>query len=1281
MFRTRLRYILLFLLFNNNFLHAQNWQELNDSLSYYFERSDFNKAVPVARKIAAMAQKESGDSSESYGTALNNLAFLLQKINDNKGAENNYRKSMDIRLQLHSPDHDDCLNVVQSLGAIIRSSGRKEEAIALYTKYLKELDQKGKQITQAGIMTRYRRAEVYLETAIPAEAKPDLLFIADNSYPMLADTVVYYNTCDYLVKFFFPNENNIAVAAPYFLQYAALCKWVDGSGSPEYLYALYNLAGLYSRGGKFDKAEPVMKQVVDGYLQLEGKTSQQYITAATNYVSLLLKNKKLPDAEKIINAIIEEHKKIYGETSTEYEEVLYKSAMAFFQGGAIENGDNAMKKTILTCRQQGDPQRLMKRLLSLDSVYITHDKFNRRELLLSEILALQEKNQVLKDSVWSLKISSLAGIYVDKGDYANASMLAEKYDSLTQQCFKGDNEEYLQSRRVAGYFFSLTERMDKAERYYQEALRVAKKIWKENSVEYAKLLRNVGTMYYNSGLYKKSTELLKSAAAIFEQSDSTVYDQLADTYHKLGGSFDLRAEKTSEEFYLRKAVEVGKKIADGNKIRAILSNNLAYHYESTKQYSRADSMYEDTRTYTNLPGQPIYNQYLIAGVQQAVNAVNWGYPQKGEAAIRQILKESTAFYKDSNARDDRFILFICEYYRITQQYPLAVDWGKKMLSQAKRKMGEDNPGMVSTLVILSRLFFESGNFKEAEEVISQMNRISLTSMLKNFEVLSDSEKEKYIANKVSTQHLSNSLLLREKNVSAEFIKETFDQTLLLKSLILSENRRITAAVLNSSDTVLKRLYRDWLSIRQTLAKEYAKPKQLRQAGLEATEERADRIQKEITGRSSGLMKQQQTSRVSLRDLQQSLAEDEAIIEFVYFGVFRKSADSAMYAAFVLRKNKQPEFVPLCEKMELQKLFDSAGSTATGMVNRFYRGTEIRNNSTATALGSQLYKLIWAPLEPYLKGVKKINYSPAGKLYSIAFHAIPVDSTRLLMDKYTLQQFTSTRQVALNKIETGSKKIGSIALFGDPAFSLDSSAMVKLKRPGQTASEIITAQDRGTRGGSWVDLPGTAVEVEKVKQLFDKQALSANLFTKASATEENLKSLNGNAPQVLHIATHGFFLPEPAKEENRSTLNGQDTYTLAADPLLRSGLILAGGNRAWSGKSPIDGVEDGIATAYEISQLNLSNTELVVLSACETALGDVKGSEGVFGLQRAFKMAGVKKMIVSLWQVPDKETAELMTAFYSYWLKGKTINEAFAQAQAEMRKKYSPYYWAAFVLVE
>ena len=159
------------------------------------------------------------------------------------------------------------------------------------------------------------------------------------------------------------------------------------------------------------------------------------------------------------------------------------------------------------------------------------------------------------------------------------------------------------------------------------------------------------------------------------------------------------------------------------------------------------------------------------------------------------------------------------------------------------------------------------------------------------------------------------------------------------------------------------------------------------------------------------------------------------------------------------------------------------------------------------------------------------------------------------------------------------------------------------------------------------------------------------------------------------------MPEADEKKNESALNQNNIYGAADDPLLRSGLALAGGNYAWAGKPAIDGVEAGIATAYEISQLNLSNTELVVLSACETALGDVKGSEGVFGLQRAFKMAGVKKMIVSLWQVPDKETAELMTTFYAYWMKGKTINESFTLAQEAMRKKYTPFYWAAFVLVE
>jgi CHAT domain-containing protein len=388
----------------------------------------------------------------------------------------------------------------------------------------------------------------------------------------------------------------------------------------------------------------------------------------------------------------------------------------------------------------------------------------------------------------------------------------------------------------------------------------------------------------------------------------------------------------------------------------------------------------------------------------------------------------------------------------------------------------------------------------------------------------------------------------------------------------------------------------------------------------------------------------------------------------------------MYAAYILYKSDTvPKFVPLCEEKQLQRLLDNAGTTSATLVSKFYRGMGIKNKNAAF-LGDSLYRLIWQPLELYLKNIRKISYSPAGKLYSIAFHALPVDSNTVLMDKYQLQQYTSTRQIALRSSSNLISSPKSITLFGDASFTMDSLQLV-MKRNNQTdniSATAYVAQNRGSRGSTWNNLPGTALEVKKIQQLFDQNKISTKLYTQTTASEENLKVLDGKSSQVLHIATHGFFLPEPDKKKKE--LN-QNTYTLADDPLLRSGLILAGGNYAWSGKAPVSGVEDGIVTAYEISQLNLSNTEIVVLSACETALGDIKGSEGVFGLQRAFKMAGVKKMIVSLWQVPDKETAELMTALYSYWLNGKNTEESFYQAQADMRKKYTPFYWAAFVLVE
>ena len=197
-------------------------------------------------------------------------------------------------------------------------------------------------------------------------------------------------------------------------------------------------------------------------------------------------------------------------------------------------------------------------------------------------------------------------------------------------------------------------------------------------------------------------------------------------------------------------------------------------------------------------------------------------------------------------------------------------------------------------------------------------------------------------------------------------------------------------------------------------------------------------------------------------------------------------------------------------------------------------------------------------------------------------------------------------------------------------------------------------------------------------------MSSPLFTDTKATETRLKSYSGNSSKVLHISTHGFYFSPPDKDSLLDVRRVQgNSFSKAVEPMMRSGLLLSGANNIWTGRTPADISNDGVLTAYEIANLDFSNTELVVLSACDTGLGDIDYSEGIYGLQRAFRLAGVRSMIISLWKVPDEETTALMTAFYIAWTSGLPMKQAFEKAQMDLRKRYpeEPYKWGGFVLIE
>ncbi|HYG49509.1 MAG TPA: CHAT domain-containing protein, partial [Flavobacteriales bacterium] len=290
------------------------------------------------------------------------------------------------------------------------------------------------------------------------------------------------------------------------------------------------------------------------------------------------------------------------------------------------------------------------------------------------------------------------------------------------------------------------------------------------------------------------------------------------------------------------------------------------------------------------------------------------------------------------------------------------------------------------------------------------------------------------------------------------------------------------------------------------------------------------------------------------------------------------------------------------------------------------------------------------------------------LHKISFSSLRNNNGEYIANRYQLHALTTTASL-LSPAPTFFDPSKSImALFGGVKYTTD-----------ETKNEV------------WKYLPGTMSEANNIKKTIDKSGLTASAYTGIDASEKNIKSLDGKkSPDVLHVATHGFFFGDPEETKKqvhvetadvdfRGGSRGTKTLVENSNPLMRSGIVMAGANDIWNENNT--GEEDGVLTAYEVSLMNLQNTKLTVLSACETGLGDIKGSEGVYGLQRAFRIAGVKQLIMSLWQVPDKETEEFMVTFYTNLVKVKNTGQAFEMTQKTMRAKYEPYYWGAFVLVE
>jgi CHAT domain-containing protein len=411
------------------------------------------------------------------------------------------------------------------------------------------------------------------------------------------------------------------------------------------------------------------------------------------------------------------------------------------------------------------------------------------------------------------------------------------------------------------------------------------------------------------------------------------------------------------------------------------------------------------------------------------------------------------------------------------------------------------------------------------------------------------------------------------------------------------------------------------------------------------------------------------------DIKHHLASKEAAIEFIKFRLYNnKWTDSVIYAALVLLPGeKNAQFIPLFEERQLQKIFRFVNNSEAA-VNYLYP-----QPGKETTASKTLFDLIWKPLQSSLDGVKTIYYSPCGLLYRISFNALHRGKEASLNDKYILRQMLCTRNIfsAMDK-----DHFSTASVWGDIDYNYKPVDTGKNYKTGKAfVNNTYKVFNTTSNSFSWQPLTNTKNEVENVVSILKQKNISCNIKTREKANEEQFKKMNGNAPELLHIATHAFFLsPDTGNLKNNFTAFN-NSFSIQQDPMFRTGLALAGANNSGENIEMNMAAEDNVLTAYEISQLDLSDTKLVTLSACETALGDIQDNEGVFGLQRAFKMAGVKRVLMSLWKVPDKETSEFMKLFYTNLMMSNDATIALHNTQLAMKEKYAPYYWAGFVLTE
>ncbi|HLK29913.1 MAG TPA: CHAT domain-containing protein [Puia sp.] len=645
--------------------------------------------------------------------------------------------------------------------------------------------------------------------------------------------------------------------------------------------------------------------------------------------------------------------------------------------------------------------------------------------------------------------------------------------------------------------------------------------------------------------------------------------------------------------------------------------------------------------------------------------------------IKQYWKMSDSLAQKPDDYDD-VLTNLGKLYTDTKKY-LSAD---SLLKEETRKLYTSgltySYAMQQSFSYLCANLIAMKKYDEAEDSLLSLAKLSFETMNKNFTGMSEAEKLKYKKGVDQIFEMMYACLTNDKTITRSRIENIYRFELMKKGIVLYSQANLLNKIKSTNDPDLTLLYNQWLTNRQMIGRQYSLPYADRFMNVDSMEDVTENIEKKIFSDLSVAT----DSNTKIPSVYSN--KNTASIEFIKYtntlSSFQKN--ETFYAAFVTTSGDSIiHFTQLCSEKLLRNAMNINKSES--LTNSQYFQKLYDNKSKSS---SELYKLLWQPIEPYLKNAKIINYSTAGILNNIAFHSLH-NGKEYLMNKCSFHRF-STLLNSGNKNESftikdslsiwGNMNYGESALSGRAPFidgikkkngKNKQAAKPNLKEQMKQPKDIFREPVQEFLGN----------ELDEIKKMLSEKKIGFDDYEKSLATEENFKTTASKIKGILHISTHGFYTPKNIRK-GKGVLPA-DFIGGSENPLLRCGLAFSGVNYYLTKGVPYKNREDQILFGYEVAQLDLRNVSLVILSACETGLGDVSDDEGNFGLQRAFTMAGANKTLVSLWQVPATQTTELFNLFYSNMLQGQSFSESLGNAQKKMQQKYPPYYWAGFVLIE